>query len=217
MYTRQPQPSLSNEKLSLQVFVLGDLFTNSYLVYDESTKNGFLVDIPCSSRELTSFIKKERINLLFIALTHAHFDHIGGLGSISVPFYIHEKDVPLLKDSHLNGSYFFDLGMAIKDEPLLYDESSVLKFGSHSVQILYVPGHTPGSVALKVGKWLFSGDTLFFDSIGRTDIPLGSSSALLKSIKEKILTLPPETAVWPGHGSSTTVGREKKENPFLID
>ena len=88
-------------------------------------------------------------------------------------------------------------------------------FGEHNIEVIHSPGHTPGSVSLKLNDWLFSGDTIFLDSVGRTDIPLASHDTIIESIKNRILTLPPETLIYPGHGPSTTVEREKKHNPFL--
>jgi glyoxylase-like metal-dependent hydrolase (beta-lactamase superfamily II) len=202
-------------ELELKTFISGELANNCYLVFDKESKKGFIVDAPSPSKELDEFIQEHNLQILFIALTHAHFDHIEGLNRYSVPFYVHQEDLPFLKESKLNGSAFFSSPVTIKNEPCIYGENQPLSFDKHPIEVIHTPGHTPGSVSLKVNNWLFSGDTLFFNSIGRTDIPLASESQLIKSIKEKILVLPPDTFVYPGHGQATSVGQEKDNNPFL--
>lgn len=216
MYDRGAQVLSSDGKLILCTFPLGDLLTNSYLIFNKETKKGFVIDLGADPDELFSFAKDQGIDISFVALTHAHFDHIAGLKSTSLPFYVHSKDKPFLKDQSLNGSYRFGMDIAVDAEPMLYKDAEGVSFEGYKLDILHVPGHTPGSVAIKIDKWLFSGDALFFNSIGRTDVPLGSQKDLLNSIKKNILTLDEEIIVWPGHGPSTTVGREKQDNPFLI-
>jgi len=110
---------------------------------------------------------------------------------------------------------FFGSPISIAKQARLYPEDKPLEFDGADIEIIHTPGHTPGSVSLKVNGWLFSGDTLFFDSIGRTDIPLASSEALISSIQEKLMSLPSDLKVYPGHGETTTIEREKKHNPFL--
>jgi len=201
--------------LSLKAFCLGDLFNNCYLIFHDKSKKGFIIDSPAPTNEIKDFIRSQSLEIDFIALTHAHFDHISGLESYCLPFYLHKEDFPLLKDPQLNGSVFFTSPVVIENEPRLYKDNEPLYFQSYPIEIIHTPGHTPGSVSLKLGKWLFSGDTLFFDSIGRTDIPLASQDLIIKSIKEKLLVLPSGMVVYPGHGQSTTIAREAKANPFL--
>jgi len=202
--------------LILKTFVFGELYNNCYLIFSEKSKKGFMVDSPTANREFDEYIQNKNLEILFIALTHAHFDHIGGLDSYSIPFYIHKDDLPLLKNPDLNGSAFFSSSVIIKKRPYFYQDGMLLRFEEYNIEIIHSPGHTPGSVALKLNNWLFSGDTIFFDSIGRTDIPLASHDKLITSIKKRLLTLPADTIIYPGHGPSTTVGREKKHNPFLV-
>ncbi len=201
--------------LVLKQFCSGELLNNAYLVFDPGPKKGFTVDCPAYTEELAAFIEAEGLEILFIALTHAHFDHIAGLNDYPFPFYVQKEDVPLLKIPELNGSLLFGRPVIIEKKPLIYPVSQSLDFCGRRIKVIATPGHTPGSVSLRLDKWLFAGDTLFFDSVGRTDIPLASQGKLTSSIKEKILTLPEETVVYPGHGPSTTVGREKKHNPFI--
>lgn len=203
------------DELALKIFCLGDLANNCYLIFDDKSKQGFIIDKPSPCDELDEFIKTHNLKIVFIALTHAHFDHIGGLVEDSIPFYIHQQDLVLLENPQLNGSSFFSGPVLIKKKPCLYQDGVSLRFGKYNISVIHTPGHTPGSVSLKLGKWLFSGDTLFYDSIGRTDIPLASTHTLIESIKNKILTLPADTIVYPGHGPSTTIAREKEYNSFL--
>jgi len=203
------------DELSIKTFCIGDLFNNCYLIFDNKSKKAFIVDSPAPADEIINFIQSQNLNIEFIVLTHAHFDHIGGLDSLSFPFYIHQDDLQLLKDPQVNGSAFFNSSIVVGKKPRLYKENEPLYFNSYPIEVIHTPGHTPGSVSLKLNDWLFSGDTLFFDSIGRTDIPLASQDRIIKSIKEKLLVLPSNTIVYPGHGEATTIAREAKLNPFL--
>ena len=202
------------DAITLKNFVLGDLYTNSYLLFKQDTKKAFLIDAPHPTDEIKQFICDQGLDLKFCLLTHAHFDHISGLNSLDRPFYVHCYDTPFLKNPYLNGSSFFDSPFTIGKDPLLLEEIAIT-LESFYFEILHTPGHTPGSVSIKVGDWLFSGDTLFCDSIGRTDLPLASPEQLVSSVKTKIFPLADETVVYPGHGESTTVAKEKKHNPFL--
>jgi len=201
--------------LNIKAFCLGDLFNNCYLVFDSKSQKGFLIDAPAPVDEILDFIKSRNLIISFIALTHAHFDHIAGLESLPFPFYIHRDDSGALNNSQLNGSALFSQPFEINKKPCLYEEGAPLYFGNYPIKIIHTPGHTPGGVSLKLNNWLFSGDTLFSGSVGRTDIPGASQELIIKSIKEKLLILPPEIQVYPGHGESTTIGREAKSNPFL--
>jgi len=202
------------DALTLKTFVLGDLATNSYLLFDPNTKKAFLIDVPCPNDEIEQFISAEGLSLDFCLLTHAHFDHIGAVDKLSCPVYLHSEDTPFLKNPDLNGSSIFGVPFTIQKDPVLLEETAIT-LDSFCFEILHTPGHTPGSISIKIGKWLFSGDTVFFDSVGRTDLPLASHEQLIASIKTKILTLSDDTVIYPGHGPATSVEREKTHNPFL--
>lgn len=202
--------------LDLKVFALGELYANCYVVYDKSTKDAFIVDAPSPVSSVIDFAQEQKLKILFIALTHGHFDHISGLNETKLPYYMHQKDLVLLKNPNVNGSCFFESSVMIERKPEgLLEEGTPFAFGDLSAQIIHTPGHTPGSVSIKINNWLFSGDTLFLGSIGRTDIPLASHKSLMSSIKEKLFVLPKDTIVYPGHGGSTTIGEEIISNPFL--
>lgn len=203
------------DAVTVKIFVLGELSSNCYVVFDKKSKKGFIVDAPSGIEAANEFIEKEGLDISFLVLTHGHFDHIGGLKDIKVPFYIHEKDLPLLKDANLNGSLFFGTSVSVNKKPLILKGKDSLPFDSDKLEVIHTPGHTPGSISLRFGNLLFSGDTLFRSSIGRADRPLGSHGVLLNSIKERLLTLPKDTLIYPGHGPSTTVDKELHSNPFL--
>jgi glyoxylase-like metal-dependent hydrolase (beta-lactamase superfamily II) len=201
--------------LTLKTFVIGSIENNCYLVFDQETKAAFLIDSPVDDGTLAQFISENNLNVKFIVLTHAHYDHIDGLNNWDVPFYLHPADLPILEDERFNGSFMFGVKLAISKKPLLLDENKPLKFESYFIEVYHTPGHTPGCVCLKLGDWLFSGDTLFCQSIGRTDLPFGSYRDIFDSIKNKLLKLPDKTEVYPGHGPQSTIGQERRGNPFL--
>lgn len=202
------------EDFELKVFVLGDLSTNCYLIFNKKTKTGFLIDTPLGSGQVKDYMRRYNIELEFIILTHGHFDHIGSLDDFPQQSYIHSDDQPFLGDPRLNGSLFFGSEIIVNKKTVSIKEGISLSFNSCAVEIIHTPGHTPGSICLRLNKWLFSGDTIFFEAIGRTDIPAAQPEAILKSIRTKIMCLPQDTIIYPGHGQSTTVAREKKYNPF---
>ena len=204
------------DNLDLKTFIFGELYTNCYVVYDKKTRSAFIIDVPWPCDEMTHFIEQEALNIEFVLLTHGHFDHIGGLRDLHVPFGIHKDDEQFLKSSVMNGSIYFNSSVQVdRDVHFFLKEGEPVKFGSSLIEVIHTPGHTPGSVCFKIDNSLFSGDTIFFGAIGRTDIALGSYESIIKSINDKILVLPKDMIIYPGHGSPTTVGKEMKDNPFL--
>ena len=201
--------------LVLKNFILGPLSNNCYIVFDADSKEGFLIDVTAPTEKIDEFIKKEGLKIKFIFLTHSHFDHISGLSRYSVPYYIHEKEVKFLKDPSLNGSVYFSTPLIIETSPEICQDKDIIYLGEQPIEVIHTPGHSPGSISLKVNKWLFTGDALFYNSIGRTDFSYGSEITLINSIKEKLFVLPSDTIVYPGHGPFSTIGREVDSNPFL--
>ncbi|HJD42212.1 MAG TPA: MBL fold metallo-hydrolase [Candidatus Mediterraneibacter quadrami] len=207
--------------MKIENFVLGPVGTNCYIVSNEETKECFLVDMAACPPELVSHIKNSGLMVKAVLLTHGHFDHIMGLDrfleEFPAPVYACAAEKELLESAQLNSSsgmlgqpYTFHGAQYVKDGDLL-------EIAGMKIQVIQTPGHTIGGCCYYIAdeQTLFSGDTLFRASIGRTDLPTGSMSALVRSVTEKILVLPDETRVYPGHMEETTVGYEKKYNPFL--
>ncbi|MFH1459224.1 MAG: MBL fold metallo-hydrolase [Candidatus Omnitrophota bacterium] len=198
----------------VETIVVGDLQTNCYLVYNETTKAGILIDPGADELIIKSFLKKTGVSLAAVILTHGHYDHIGIIDKFNVPVYIQEKDYKLLGDSASNLSAVFGRGKIFKIQAELLKEQKDLILAGLKFKVLYTPGHTPGGICLQIGSILFSGDTLFFHGVGRTDLPGGSFKHLMQSIKTQLLVLEPKTKVFPGHGPPTTIFAEIKENEY---
>jgi len=199
----------------VKVFAVGPLSTNCYLVSDSSTDKAILIDPGFFNRKIVNCIKAHNIQVQFIVNTHGHADHIMGNADFGFPVMIHELDEPFLYDSDKNLS-FWGLFAVKRVKPVkLLKNGDVIEAGGLKFTVIHTPGHTPGGISLLCGHDLFSGDTLFFEGIGRTDCPGGDHSALIRSITEKLMVLPDDVKVFPGHGPGTTIGHERRANPFL--
>jgi len=204
--------------ISVGKFVTGPLETNTYIVWNEMAK-GLVIDPSSGCTGLIEHIVKEKIALEAIFLTHAHFDHILGIPEVvrfsgGLPIHIHAADAMALSDARANGSEWFGQPYAFSGLVSPVDEGRQ-RIGSFDTRVVHVAGHTPGGCALLLENYCFSGDVLFAGSIGRSDLPGGNGRELLEGIKSKLLVLPDETVVCPGHGGRTTIGREKSHNLFL--
>ena len=198
----------------------GMLQANTYLVCDEISRLGFIVDLGGYSKELKNIIEKNGIQIQYIVLTHGHGDHIGGVQE-------HLKDFPdakvvcsraeekMLLDPELNEAHHFGPEKVSFKPDILVDDGDTLTVGNMTMKFIMTPGHTEGGMCILVDDVLFSGDTLFCRSIGRTDLAGGDFRTLMDSIKKKLFLLPDETQVLPGHMGPTTIGFEKENNPFV--
>jgi hydroxyacylglutathione hydrolase len=209
--------------LQLQSFAFNPLQENTYVLFDE-TKECVIIDPGCYEREeqydLADFIETHELKVVKLLNTHGHVDHVLGNAFVKETYktklYIHEQDAATLKAVKVYAPHygFFQYQEA---EPDIYlKEGEAVTFGNQSLDVLFVPGHAPGHIAFyhAASKTLIGGDVLFYNSIGRTDLPGGNYDTLIDSIHQKFFTLPDDVTVYPGHGPETTIGHEKKTNPF---
>ena len=210
--------------MNIQTFVLGDYQTNSYcLTAGESKKDCLIIDTGLRSEPLINFLRANDLNPVAVVFTHGHIDHIDGIALLranwpDIKVAIHKDDAAMFEDARLNLSAFSGLPLRASPAEIVIEDEGTIAFAGMEFDILHTPGHTPGSISLysESKGVVFVGDALFAGSIGRTDFPGGDSDRLIASIKTKLLTLPEDTKVYTGHGPVTTIGMEKKRNPFLV-
>jgi hydroxyacylglutathione hydrolase len=209
----------------LETRAAAPFFKNGFVVGCEDTREGILIDPGDEVGELLADVATHRLAIRYILLTHAHIDHITGVGAakraLGVPVGLHRADHFLYKAIVQQGQM---LGVPVEPQPevdFFFEGTGPWRFGNYAAWVYHTPGHCPGGVCLAVGRegeaarTLFVGDTLFAGSIGRTDLPGGDLETLLRSIREVLFRFPDETVVYPGHGEPTTIGIEKLTNPFL--
>lgn len=205
--------------MRIETFALGALQTNCYLIENEETKELVIVDPAVCPNTFVEYIRQSGYQLKAILLTHGHFDHVMGIDDLvevfDIPVYLHEAEQKLLAEPELNlsygrQSYSYNRGTALKDGELL-------EVAGFHIQVIHTPGHTSGGCCyyFEEDEVLISGDTLFYQSVGRTDFPTSSTRELVTSIREKLFLLPDTVMVYPGHGSATSIGDEKQYNPFV--
>jgi len=206
----------------IKTYVLGQVSTNCYLVCNEQTREAVVIDPADNSNYLIAECRKLEVTPKAILLTHGHFDHILAAKALAVEFscriYAGKDEAQLLKDpaGNLTGSWGRQPLVLAAD--VLARDQEVLELIGFQWKVLFTPGHTAGSVCYYIGSEavLFSGDTLFAESMGRTDLPTGSETAIISSIMERLLVLPDDTMVYPGHGNPTVISHEKKYNPVAV-
>ena len=204
-------------------FTVGPLFTNCYIIGCPETGKALILDpgfeTSLEARKVLSEVHRQGLEVLYIVNTHGHPDHVAGNGLVKketgAPILIHELDAPMLTGE---GMEFFRLfGFHVDSPPAdrLLRDGDILHVGEVVLTVLHTPGHSRGSICLLGRDAVFVGDTLFAGSIGRFDLPGGSYQELMKSIRERLMTLPDHVKVYPGHGPPTTIGEERRSNPFL--
>lgn len=204
-----------------EVLPVGMLACNCSVIGDEATREAIVIDPGDDISDIVAILDRHQLKVKTIAITHAHIDHIGGAHKLraltGAPVYMHEDDSVLSDNLAMQAAW---LGIGTPENPgidLPAHEGDILRAGAIETQVLHTPGHTQGSICLFIPgeKKLIAGDTLFKGSVGRTDLPGGSSADIAKSIRGKLYTLPEDTIVTPGHGEETTIGREKRANAFV--
>lgn len=207
--------------MKVKIFPNGIYDAITYFVYDEISKEGAMIDCTCSIDEIKDFIEKEKINLKYILITHGHFDHVYCLSKAKDEFpqaqvLIHKDDMILLENMSMQCQMAEIENVKIPCVDALLDEKSHnLTLGNKEIKIIHTKGHSKGGVCYLIDNILFSGDTLFQGSIGRCDLWGGSMEEIGDSIKNKLFKLSDEIVVYPGHGDKTTIGYEKKYNPYF--
>jgi hydroxyacylglutathione hydrolase len=211
----------------LEMQAVGPFMKNGFVIGCESTREAVLIDPGDEVAGLLAFAERETLAVRAILLTHAHVDHVTGVAAakraLAVPIYLHRDDLFLYERAVETGRMF---GLQVEPQPPIdefYSAGQVIRFGEYEVRPHHTPGHCPGGVCLQTGKRgeagkdLFVGDTLFAGSIGRTDLPGGDYNTLIGSIRTVLFAFGDDALVYPGHGPSTTIGEERRTNPFLIE
>lgn len=208
--------------MKIMYMVLGPFMTNTYIVYNEETMEGLVVDPSFTPEHYTRVIRDKNINLKAILLTHAHVDHMAGMNELRREFpgalmYMDKRDRPLLRDPNLNLSNMFSPPVKVEDADTWVKQGDEINTCGFTFHVIDSAGHTPGGVSYyeKSEGLVFTGDSLFQGSIGRTDFPGGNLDMLVGNIKKNLLSLPASTIVLSGHGGQTSIEAESRSNPFL--
>jgi glyoxylase-like metal-dependent hydrolase (beta-lactamase superfamily II) len=205
------------------ILPVGLLQCNCSIFGDEQSREAIVIDPGDEIEKITAILDAHQLKVAAIVITHAHIDHVAGAQKLRMltkaPVYMDERDKALLDMLDVQANWLGVEAPPRTDIDVPANDSTVLNLGGAAFQVFQTPGHTPGSLSIWIASEnkVVAGDTLFRDSIGRTDLPGGNSRQILSSIKTRLLKLPDETIVIPGHGQTTTIGREKERNPFLQD
>ncbi|MBU4346148.1 MAG: MBL fold metallo-hydrolase [Candidatus Omnitrophica bacterium] len=204
----------------LETVCVGPMQVNCYILAVRADSEAVIIDPGDEENKIRYALGKYKLKPAFIINTHAHIDHIGADGKFDIPVYIHSKDLALSRNPELNLSHLLMLPYSLNSKIRTLEDKENIELDGIQLEVIHTPGHTPGGICLLMrkpcSKVLFTGDTLFCQGIGRTDFPGADEKLLIKSIKNKLLKLPDDTVIYPGHGPSSTIGGEKKSNTFFI-
>ena len=205
--------------MQIETLAVGPLQVNCFIVACEKNREALVVDPGDEAERILKRLHASGLQLKLVVNTHGHFDHVGGnrllVEESGAELLIHQDDLPVLRRARDHATLY---GMSVTPSPepsRLLAGGEILTVGELRLQVLHTPGHSPGGICLLGDGHLFSGDTLFAGSVGRTDLPGGDHDTLIEGIRRQLLVLPDETVVHPGHGPDTTIGREKRVNPYL--
>ena len=210
---------MTSSKLQVEPLVVGPLFSNCYIVWDKSVKQGAIIDPGDDADNILKVVKELGIKIKYILATHGHFDHVGAVAplrrELKAEFLAHKDDFFFIEDGE-NAARRWNIEIEQPPKPDRFiEDGEKIKVGNFELEVLHTPGHSPGGISFLYDRMLFAGDTLFQGSIGRTDFRNGSLEDLAKSIKTRLYTLPDDTIVYTGHGPVTTIGDEKRYNAFV--
>jgi glyoxylase-like metal-dependent hydrolase (beta-lactamase superfamily II) len=199
----------------IEKLIVGPMQANCYILGCPRTSEAVVVDPGGDAEKIKAHLAKCGLKVNCVINTHGHVDHIGADNSFSAPVYIHRLDGEFLTNSQLNLSDMCGLSLKLSAPDRLLEDGDRIKAGDITLEVIHTPGHTPGGICLNAGKAVFTGDTLFAQGVGRTDFPYASGEDLGLSIRKKLFTLADDVIIYPGHGPSSTIGEEKKSNPFI--
>jgi len=207
--------------MQIRTFIAGPIDANNYLVYDEKSKDAVLIDCSDYVQEIVDFVKKENLNVKYILLTHGHFDHVLGIKrmreALGAKVYAHSADFEMASNP-VGFMEMFGVPTLGAENPQLdgtLDTAGMMTLGNEDIKVFETSGHTKGCVCYLIGDKLFSGDTLFKGTVGRTDLPGGSFQEIQHSVKDILFALPDNVQVYTGHGAPTTIAYEKKFNDIV--
>ena len=207
---------------NLQIINVGEMRTNCYILSNEETKEALVFDPGADAERILEFVKSKGLSIQAVLLTHGHFDHIMGVDEIRrqtrATVYACEAERELLGNPDMNCAHMFNCEAATEADIYVKD-GQILTLAGLKIQVIHTPGHTSGGVCYYIedAKIVITGDTLFFEAVGRCDLPTSNEAAIIESITKKLFVLPEDVTVYPGHGRSSTIGYEEQNNPYVLE